>query len=291
MANTGKRTLKRVFKDIRQAMVDDASQVTACRTGCATASALAWETRLTLSNSSVKVHCRDKPLRADLMQRLRDQLKDVPEMLDAQDYPENVLKWIEDHLGDWETGDLLGCYCPKRQEIDLYWLSIVLSARRHDWSVPDLTRVVFIHEWAHAFTHLGADSDGQQWETTSFCKACEDEGALIEGLAQYWTYYSLRGPHDEGALRVFLRLMKLQPAPYRTHMAWIECAAADRHRTAGVSPATGFEPNSHLDCSIRECIRTCLMRVRKVQTPWSAQRFTYWLRLNDEVLEQDCCRF
>lgn len=282
------KTLEQVIEDIRQTMADEVSQVTLCENDRTAGEELAWQTLLAISVDSISVSSANTPLRADLMDRLRNQLKDHPEMLEAPDYPANIIKWVEEHLGVFDDIDLLGCYLSSQPGIELYWLSIVLCARRHKWLVTELTRVVLVHEWAHALTHLGADSDGHVWQTALFDRA---ETALIEGLAQYWTHYNLQTAGKENTYRVFLELMKNQPAPYRTHMAWIEKAGADMYADAGIRPAPGFAPNEDLICPIREHVRGGLLHARIANKPPSAKAFTEALGIPDIAIDQNAACF
>ncbi len=80
--------------------------------------------------------------------------------------------------------DVLGSYFFYRSEIHLYWMAISLVSAILDVPPSDLTLVVLTHELAHAYTHLGLDIDGKNWETDAFSST---ETSLIEGLAQFYT--------------------------------------------------------------------------------------------------------
>ncbi len=160
------------------------------------------------------------PLRPDLLVRLARQLADHPEMLRASDYPSNILEWIKHNLLSWDDPNILGWYVPDKHHIDLFWLSIVLCAQREKWQVDALTCTVLIHEWAHAFTHLGEHIDGGCLSDSTFSNLSP---AICEGLAQYWTHYSLKDHLIwHAAFHVYVELMKRQPQEYRAHIPWID---------------------------------------------------------------------
>ena len=83
-------------------------------------------------------------------------------------------------------------------------------------SVEDLTIVVLAHEVAHAYTQLGADTDGRRWPVAAFGQA---EVSLVEGLAQYYAERALMrlAARYPGAHAVFLQLLAKQPPPYHAH--------------------------------------------------------------------------
>jgi hypothetical protein len=216
----------------------------------------------------------DKPLRGDLLLLLNQEIHAHPEMLTAGDYPSNIIKWIEDHLFIWDRGDLLGVYFPQLAVVELYWLSIILSARRNKWAVSNLAMVVLVHEYAHACTHLGDDADAQCWDVDVFCKT--DDG-LIEGLAQYWTHYLLCGQQSnlsEGFFDVFLKLMKLQPPPYRAHMAWLDKIPIKRYLDYGVEHHSSLEINKVFEWPICENIRAAMINLRRSKDTLSVDAFT-----------------
>ena len=114
-------------------------------------------------------------------------------------------------------GDVLGAYFFWAGRIELHWIVIWLVAADLDVSIEELTRVVLLHELAHAYTHLGPDADEHDWPTEAFAE-CDDR--IVEGLAQFYTEWVCRGPHSKadsepsGDLRAFLRLREQQSEPY-----------------------------------------------------------------------------
>jgi hypothetical protein len=97
---------------------------------------------------------------------------------------------------------------------------IALVAAALPTDVEDLTAVVLAHEYAHAFTHVGADIEGHRWPTDHFAGS---ESPLKEGLAQYYTAQvcgalQLQFP---GVLKAYEALLPQQPDKYRVHAAWL----------------------------------------------------------------------
>ena len=83
---------------------------------------------------------------------------------------------------------------------------------------------VLAHELAHAYTHLGANIDGERWDAAHFRVA---ERGLKEGLAQYYTsriVERMRGQIADAEV-AYQTLLPHQPDDYRTQLAWID---ADR---------------------------------------------------------------
>ena len=228
-----------------------------------------------------------QPLRPDLLLRLQVEISQHPEMLKAVDYPLNIVKWIEDHLFDWDSGDLLGVYLPRVKAVELYWLSIVLCARRNNWAVSDLAQVVLVHELAHACTHLGKDAEGRNWDTDSFCR---QSPGVMEGLAQYWTHYVIGGlkTRTEAFLPVFLGLMKGQPAPYRSHMTWLEEKAQELYQDHGVDPVRDLETTTPFHRPICEHVRGLMITLREGKTTPTVKEFTNSLALAHVASEQAC---
>jgi hypothetical protein len=140
--------------------------------------------------------------------------------------------------------DVLGVYRfnPPRQpswgdadeanaRIELFWGVIGLVSRLLGVSVEGLTVKVLAHELAHAYSHVGADADGRRWGTTAFQRT---DRALLEGLAQYYTYRVLErlGKQAPGAMDAYEKLLPHQPAIYRTHVGWLEHHSPEEVREA-----------------------------------------------------------
>src|SRR6185369_13202635 len=100
----------------------------------------------------------------------------------------NLIKWLESQSIRQRfqsiDEDVLGAYFFRKGNIQIYWMAIYLVARILDVSVEGLTITVLAHELVHAYTHVGSDIDGEQWEANAFAEA---ELTIVEGLAEFYT--------------------------------------------------------------------------------------------------------
>jgi hypothetical protein len=149
---------------------------------------------------------------------------------------ESVLTFIQDLLKEIKkyelfekirgiNEDILGAYFFRVPKIEIYWMVIGIVCSMLGVSVEALTIVVLTHELAHAYSHLGLDIDGVQWETEAFAKA---DLNIVEGLAQYYTasICEALSPRNPDAKEAFEQLLTGQPAPYKVHQEW--CADDER---------------------------------------------------------------
>lgn len=116
-------------------------------------------------------------------------------------------------------GDVFGAYFYRQERIELYWIAIALFAGLRGLRTEDLTMVVLTHELAHAYTHLGADVDGDRWDTDAFAQS--DLG-VVEGLAQFYTDAVATSFRDRfpGARTAFDALLKEQSSAYTCFGEW-----------------------------------------------------------------------
>lgn len=103
-----------------------------------------------------------------------------------------------------------------------------------DVSIEDLSFVVLAHEMAHAYTHVGLDIDGVQWNTEAFAESSKE---IVEGLAQFYTEsickkYTNRQP---GILEAFEKMIEKQSAPYTHFRKWTKEHAAEVVRFSMIS--------------------------------------------------------
>lgn len=125
--------------------------------------------------------------------------------------------------------DVLGAYFFRIPEIRLYWMAIGFFAHNLDVPVEALTVVTLAHELAHAYSHLGKDIDGQDWDTLAFARA---DIYIVEGLAQFYTEVAckrLAFRYPE-AFQAYKEFLNIQNGPYLAHRSW----ASNEERTGEV---------------------------------------------------------
>ena len=117
--------------------------------------------------------------------------------------------------------DVLGAYFFRIPQIRIYWIVLAITARALGVSIEALTIVVLAHELAHAYTHLGSDTDNEQWETAHFAASDLD---IIEGLAQFYTHNVCRQllARTSAPLDAYNVLLKQQSGPYTAHLQWVD---------------------------------------------------------------------
>lgn len=144
---------------------------------------------------------------------------------------EAILKWIESFRPIAELlaadNDVFGLYSCRREagqivaHIKLFWQPIAFVASALGVSVEAMTTVVLTHELAHAYTHLGEDTDGEAWSFNGFWAS---ETSLVEGLAQYYTHLVCSRTDERfmEANRAFQALLPCQPDAYKSHVPWVD---------------------------------------------------------------------
>ena len=124
--------------------------------------------------------------------------------------------------------DVLGAYFPLGKNskrpgapvIEIYWTVIGAVGKTIEVDIEGLTLVVLAHELAHAYSHLGADTDGNRWKDKAFC---DSDVSIKEGIAQYYTEKVVKwlGQRYSGnSNNAYAGLLKIQGPPYRIHEQW-----------------------------------------------------------------------
>ena len=124
--------------------------------------------------------------------------------------------------------DTLGAYFFRIPEIQIYWMVIGLLSALLQVSVEGLAVVVLTHELAHAYTHLGYDIDGRDWNTAAFAAA---DLEIVEGLAQHYTKTiceSTLATKFPQASEAYKALVNQQTDPYRIHEQWTDDKNEDK---------------------------------------------------------------
>ena len=157
--------------------------------------------------------------------RLIDQIVDLKQI----DWPGLIGKPMDMLPGispqvEWSGKEPFGTYSPRSQQVEIHWVAIgmfVILCDDFRHSVEDLTAVVLAHELAHAYTHVGYDTDGNQWDTDDMLWA---DLFVIEGLAQYYTRAVSRRltSAQPGMLEAFADLQRFQAPWYRAYQEWAQ---------------------------------------------------------------------
>lgn len=154
--------------------------------------------------------------------------------------------------------DTLGAYFFRKSEVLIYWMPIALYANLLGVTIEALTVITLAHELAHAFTHLGFDIDGENWNTEAFANA---DRSVCEGLAQWYTAVVCEklGERHAEILEAYNRDTAIykDKSPYKVHVTW-----SDKHKAP------------------KEVIRLVLLKCRKLGLT------TY--REFEELLAKEC---
>lgn len=180
---------------------------------------------------------KDVFLRPDIDQRVGD-LEGAGEfarLLLAEIEAFDVMSWLFVQVRD----DVLGRYYYSSQSlssedisnsrIELYYGVIGIAALRMGVEIEDLTAVVLAHELAHAYTHLGFDTNNNRWSDEGFH---ESQHELKEGLAQYYGKLALEHLTTiiPNAVDAYEKLLIKQPPAYHVQQKWFEQASPESVR-------------------------------------------------------------
>jgi hypothetical protein len=130
--------------------------------------------------------------------------------------------------------DVLGAYFFRVPTIQIYWMPIAIVAGLLDVSVESLSFVVLTHELSHAYTHIGLDIDGGQWNTDKFANTSK---MIVEGLAQFYTESVCRKHENRqpDVLTAFNKFLEKQSEPYTHFKNWPQEHAAEVVRFSMIS--------------------------------------------------------
>jgi len=165
--------------------------------------------------------------------------------------------------------DVLGSYKPAERQVAVYWIPLAIFSSSSGLDLEELTKVVLVHEYAHAFTHVGLDINNRRWGTKEFIRA---DRLLTEGLAQFYTaeitskMRRIDWRDDEvDAYATYERLLKYQSRMYHSHLPWM-------HEDTGLSG---------------EAIRFALLEARADQRYSDYTAFTELIQQNMARLESN----
>jgi hypothetical protein len=157
----------------------------------------------------------------------------------------SLADFVSGEGGNYVIDNLLGAYFPAQVEVVLYPRMIQYSAEELGVDKDALSTVVYIHETAHAYSHIGKDRDGRSWLDFSLPMSDQPDfhpSKPHEAIAQYYTYKLIERLDDEKLMQAFLTLEQHSLDVYR---AW----RATEHYTL-------------------EAMRDILVQYRKKGTEW-----------------------
>jgi hypothetical protein len=192
-------------------------------------------------------------------------LLEIPEWQQRAEQYRNRLIWageLADSLVEYATRaqllkriteineDILGVYAansrlfPDRGRIEIYWLVIGALARLLGVDTEALAVVVIMHELAHAYTHVGLDSNSNRWEDGFW----ECDKRIVEGLAQFYTHMAAEALRDErGYDRVWIaykQITELQKrngaTAYVNHLDWVNRISPEAMRLGLLDLRRGY---------------------------------------------------
>src|SRR5215813_14517879 len=138
---------------------------------------------------------------------------------------ERVVEWVDSQTVSERLKqideDILGAYFFRERTIRIYWMAIGLISRMLNVSLEGLTIAVLAHELVHAYSHLGSDIDGENWDTEAFARA---DLRIVEGLAQFYAAIICRrlDGRAPGLWNAFERLLTVQSPTYNEFKKWSE---------------------------------------------------------------------
>jgi len=125
--------------------------------------------------------------------------------------------------------DVFGSYFFKDSRVELYYIPLIIFSQLHQVPLESLIVVVLAHELAHAYHHIGLDTDGFSWNSMD-----TTELEIVEGLAQYYT--ALFAEEQEliypNIKSTYLKLQEFQSGPYCVHKAWLSHAKKEHVKHA-----------------------------------------------------------
>jgi len=125
--------------------------------------------------------------------------------------------------------DVFGCYFFKDSRVELYYIPLIIFSQLHQLPLESLIVVVLAHELAHAYHHIGLDTDGFSWNSMD-----KTELEIVEGLAQYYT--ALFAEEQEltypNIKSTYLKLLEFQSGPYCVHEDWLSHAKKEHIKHA-----------------------------------------------------------
>lgn len=164
-------------------------------------------------------------MQAELFAGLRDHISKPAARRQERDW-QDIADWLrnthfENMLAEFSS-DVLGEYDSRHQprpRIHLHALVIGLVSQALELSVNHVSLITLIHEYAHAYTHLGKDVDDNAWSLEGYENL---DVTVKEAVAQFYTAYLCNelDKVNPGLKVAFDRLTSMQNSMYRQYQLW-----------------------------------------------------------------------
>ena len=140
---------------------------------------------------------------------------------------------VVERLKNEGDGHPLGRYLPSFKRIEIHWIIVWLVAQTSRVRYEDALYVVLSHELAHAFTHIGQNTNSEPCSTELFHAMSPH---IKEGLAEHYcetlcaTESARVKGYGGGPLQAYEALLEGAPDQYHAHRHW---PSYDRRRKKG----------------------------------------------------------
>lgn len=106
-----------------------------------------------------------------------------------------------------KSKDVFGGYIYKDSRIELYYIPLILFSQLNQIDLEHFIVIILAHELAHAYHHLGLDTDGISWPNMP-----DADLGIKEGLAQYYSalYVEEQKNLYPGLETAYLKLLEFQ---------------------------------------------------------------------------------
>lgn len=159
-----------------------------------------------------------KPLCAWQMELLKEYLRHNPDVVEAANYPVNVVLVIRDEFGESGEDVLLSGFLPTHEAVEFYWLNILLCAERNDLACEAVAVVARTQMWSHVMIAMGEDCNGMRIGGYE-----RHDPAVLNGLVQLYThgYLKVANPRCYSAFLGMMTDPSWAARTHRVHLNWI----------------------------------------------------------------------
>jgi hypothetical protein len=149
-----------------------------------------------------------------------------------------------------KSKDIFGAYFYKDSRIELYYVPLILFSQLNEIDLEHLIVIILAHELAHAYHHIGLDTDGISWINMS-----DADLGIKEGLAQYYTALYIQEQKNlyPRLETTYLKLLEFQTGPYRVHESWLKSVKKEHVKHAfNVARRNGISKNDKFEDILKQ---------------------------------------